>query len=65
LKVAFRFTDQNLKDLIQATNHHAWQFKKFARNLLDEVLKDPENKKRVENLSKELNEEELRYLNNH
>ncbi|SDE23107.1 aminopeptidase N [Pricia antarctica] len=63
LKEAFGFTDQNLKDLIQATTHHSWQFKKFARDTLNELLKDPDYKKRVKNLTKELNSEELRYLN--
>lgn len=63
LKEAFGLTDQSLENLIQATNHHAWQFKKFARNLLKEVLKDPDYKKRIENVAKELNDEELRYLN--
>lgn len=62
LKEAFGLTDQSLKNLIQATNHHAWQFKKFARNLLKELLKDPDYKKRIENVAKELNHEELRYL---
>ncbi len=62
LKEAFGFTDQNLKDLMQATTHHSWQFKKFARDLLKEVIKDQDYKKRIENVSKELNDEELRYL---
>lgn len=51
LKEAFGFTDQNLKDLIQATTHHSWQFKKFARETLDGLLKDPDYKKRVQNLT--------------
>ncbi len=63
LKEAFGLTDQNLKDLIQAATHHSWQFKKFARDTLDELLKDPDYKKRVQNLTNELNGEELRYLN--
>lgn len=63
LKEAFGFTDQNLKDLIQATTHHSWQFRKFARDTLNELLKDTDYKKRIENVSKELNYEELRYLN--
>ncbi len=63
LKEAFGFTDQNLKDLIRATTHHSWQFKKFARNTLEELMKDVDYKKRVQSLKDELNEEELRYLN--
>lgn len=63
LKEAFGLTDQSLKNLIRATDHHAWQFKKFARNLLKEVIKDADYKKRIEAISEELNDEELRYLN--
>lgn len=63
LKEAFGFTDQNLKNLLQATAHHSWQFKKFARNVLTKLLKDPDYKKRIENLRDELKDEELRYLN--
>ena len=60
----FRFTDQNLKDLINASVHPAWQFKKFARNLLDKLLDDEEYINRLTLLSKQLNGEEIRYMNN-
>ncbi len=63
LKEAFGFTDQNLKDLIRATTHHSWQFKKFARKTLEELMEDVDYKKRVQSLKDELNDEELRYLN--
>ncbi|MGB6153549.1 MAG: M1 family metallopeptidase, partial [Pricia sp.] len=63
LKEAFGLTDQSLKNLILATDHHAWQFKKFARNLLQEVIQDRDYKLRIEKVAKELNDEELRYLN--
>ena len=56
------FSDQNLKDLINACIHHSWQFKKYARDLLDRLLEDPRYKKRLIELSKELKGEELRYL---
>jgi aminopeptidase N len=29
---------ENLRDLIEATEHHSWQFRKFARRLLDALL---------------------------
>lgn len=29
----------NLEDLLEATDHHAWQFRKFAGNMLDSLLK--------------------------
>ena len=62
LKEAFGFNNQSLGNLIKATNHHSWQFRKYARNLLSELLKDSDYKERLERLSKELNPEETRYL---
>jgi len=62
LKEAFGLNDTSLISLVKATNHHAWQFKKFARDLLKEVMKDADYKTRLENLFEELNLEESRYL---
>ena len=62
LKQAFGLTDRSLKNLIRATDHPVWQFKKFARDLLKEVLTDEDYKKRIETVSKELKDQELRYL---
>jgi aminopeptidase N len=58
----FEFQDQNLLDLINASVHHSWQFRTYARDLLDTLLKDDEQRNRIIGLSKELNEEELRYI---
>jgi len=63
LKEAFGLNEQSLKNLIKATEHHSWQFKKFARDLLNELLEDADYKPRLEKLSKELNSVEIRYLN--
>ena len=63
LKEVFMLDNESLKNLVKATNHHAWQFRKFARNLFDEFLKDEAYKARLINISKELNSEELRYMN--
>lgn len=30
--------EQNLRDLIGATEHHSWQFRNFTRRLLDEIM---------------------------
>ncbi|MET6990729.1 M1 family metallopeptidase [Sediminicola arcticus] len=56
-------SDQNLLDLIKACLHHSWQFKKFSRDLLDQLLKREEYKKRINGLKGKLNIEELRYIN--
>lgn len=62
LKEAFGFDELSLPNLVKATSHHSWQFRKFARNVLDELLKDADYKPRLEKLSKELNSEKTRYL---
>ncbi len=58
----FELPDDNLKDLINASVHHSWQFRSFARNLLSEILKDEKQKERLKVLAAELNEVEQRYL---
>lgn len=63
LKEAFGLNEESLTNLVIATNHHAWQFKKFARNLLDKLLEDSDYKARLEKLAVKLNAEESRYLN--
>lgn len=63
LKEAFGLNDTSLLNLMKATEHHAWQFKKFARNLLKELLKDSDYKVRMQKLAEDLNENEYRYLN--
>lgn len=62
LNEAFGLNEKSLTSLVKATNHHAWQFKKFTRNLIDELLKDVDYKARLEKLATELNAEESRYL---
>lgn len=57
------FSDQSLTNLINATVHHSWQFKKYARNLMDELLKDSDYQNRIGSIAKELKEDELRYMN--
>ncbi len=59
----FKFSDQNLLDLINASEHHSWQFRKYARNMLDGLLKDDEQRKRLIELVKGLNDAEFRYIN--
>lgn len=58
------FNDRSLMNLLYATEHHSWQFKKYARNLVDELLKDSDYKRRIETLSRELKKKEFRYITN-
>ncbi|WP_299536919.1 M1 family metallopeptidase [Ulvibacterium sp.] len=62
LKQAFGFKDSNLMDLAQATTHHSWQFKKFSRNLMMELLGDEVYKERIITLLGKLKPEERRYI---
>jgi aminopeptidase N len=58
----FPYTDQNLKDLVNASVHHSWQFRNFARNQVENLLKNEKQKERIQELSKELKGKELRYI---
>jgi aminopeptidase N len=58
------FSDNNLLDLVDATQHHSWQFRKYARSLLDQLLEKKEYKDRIDRLSVKFNKEELRYISN-
>ncbi|RKN81288.1 M1 family metallopeptidase [Ulvibacterium marinum] len=62
LNEAFGFKDSNLLDLAEATTHHSWQFKKFSRNLMVELLKDQVYKERIMSLLGKLKPEERRYI---
>lgn len=57
-------SNKNLLDLIQAAQHHSWQFKQFSRRLIDQLWKEADSRNRIENLIGELKGEELRYMNN-
>ncbi len=62
LKEAFGFTDKNLLDLIDATGHHSWQFKKFARGLLNDLIKDTTYKERIAGLMHKLKPNQKKYV---
>ncbi|MEO9892561.1 M1 family aminopeptidase [Aurantibacter sp.] len=62
LKDTFGFNRLALSNLVKATSHHSWQFKKVARSILDNLIKDKEYESRLIVLSKELKSEETRYL---
>ncbi|MBC8768458.1 M1 family metallopeptidase [Arenibacter sp. BSSL-BM3] len=58
------FSDENLLDLINGTQHHTWQFRKYSRTLLDQLLEKKEYRERIDRLKVKLNEVELRYISN-
>ncbi|WP_297794957.1 M1 family metallopeptidase [uncultured Eudoraea sp.] len=62
LSEVFPLTDQNIADLLNAAVHHSWQFRNYARKLLETLLKDESEKERIIELSKKLKGKELRYI---
>lgn len=56
------YTDQNILDLVNACVHHSWQFRKYARGLLDTLLKVDGQRNRIIGLTKGMNDDELRYI---
>jgi len=56
------FSDESLANLVNASTHHVWRFKKFSRDLLQEVLKKGDNKKRITKLRPTFSDLENAYL---
>lgn len=56
------FTDDNLKDLVNASLHHSWQFAKFSRQLLTDLLNDLTYKIRFNTIISELDSKEQTFL---
>ncbi|WP_426063666.1 M1 family metallopeptidase [Flavobacterium sp. DSP2-3-1] len=61
---AFNITnDAVLKNLVNATTHHMWQFTKFGRDNIRKLLKNPEMRASLERIVPDLNEAEQFQLN--
>ncbi|MGM1054989.1 MAG: M1 family metallopeptidase [Bacteroidota bacterium] len=58
------FSDQNLLDLLNATQHHTYRFRDFSRKLLDTLLKEEEYRKSYVALMQQISGRELEFLNN-
>jgi|TARA_R100000479_G_scaffold51000_3_gene24110 aminopeptidase N len=56
------YTSEALKNLVNASTHHNWRFKKYARNLLDEVMENSVYKKQLEGLLSQLPKKEQQFL---
>jgi len=53
---------ENLRDLMHATEHHSWQFKKFARHLLEALLEEQPNPEAWKELAEPFPRDHYRYL---
>lgn len=56
------FSDKNLKNLLEATQHPNSQFRKFSRELLSELIKNPDYRLQFQMLKENLPERERLYL---
>lgn len=62
--LAFKIiNDIVLKNLVNATTHHMWQFSKFGRDNIRKLLKNPEMRVSLETIVPDLNEAEQFQLN--
>jgi aminopeptidase N len=62
--LAFKIIDDIvLKNLVNATTHHMWQFTKFGRDNIRKLLKNPEMRVSFEKIIPDLNEAEQFQLN--
>ncbi|TDQ31298.1 M1 family metallopeptidase [Zeaxanthinibacter enoshimensis] len=63
LEEARMFTEKNILDLLFASAHHSWQFRKFARNLLERLMKDDKQLARIRRVAAMLPEGKATYIN--
>ncbi|WP_418500933.1 M1 family metallopeptidase [Flagellimonas sp.] len=56
------YNDETLKNLVEACGHHVWHFKKSARDILKEFLKNKDGLARVKAIYPLLNQQEKQYL---
>ncbi len=57
------FSDQNLLDLLNASQHHTYKFRDFSRKLLDTLLKEEEYRNSYVALREQISGKELEFLN--
>ncbi|MEX0315780.1 MAG: M1 family metallopeptidase [Allomuricauda sp.] len=62
LKSIGALSDETVKNLIKACNHHVWHFKKSCRKMLKEFLKEEGNKERLKGIYPTLTLEQQKYV---
>ncbi|QBA64087.1 M1 family metallopeptidase [Muriicola soli] len=62
IREVFPYEDHNLRDLVNAALHPAWQFRQLARTILRDLISDDVQKKRLNTLLQELEGNEYEYL---
>ncbi|TRO65365.1 M1 family metallopeptidase [Christiangramia sabulilitoris] len=56
------FNEESLKSLISGTQHHTYSFRNYCRELLKELLKNPEYKQELIEVSEKMTKEETAFL---
>lgn len=56
------FSNENYQDLLEATTHHNWRFRKFARALLDKLLNEENHRGKLKELKPHLSKKERKNL---
>ncbi|MDT0649056.1 M1 family metallopeptidase [Autumnicola edwardsiae] len=56
------FTDKNLKDLLQGTQHQTSGFRNYSKKLLEELLKQEEYREKFRSLAEEVPEKQQQFL---
>ncbi|TRZ45196.1 M1 family metallopeptidase [Robertkochia solimangrovi] len=56
------FNEESLSNLIEGCMHHTWQFSRFSRSVLDQLLADVEIRKLLRNLTETLDASEKDFL---
>ncbi|WP_420322690.1 M1 family metallopeptidase [Flagellimonas sp.] len=62
LKSIGAFSDETVKNLVEACDHHVWHFKKSCRKMLKEFLKEDKNKERLMGIYPTLSLEQQQYI---
>ncbi|HSP11495.1 MAG TPA: M1 family aminopeptidase, partial [Salegentibacter sp.] len=57
------FSNENLRDLLEGTQHHNNPFRSFSRQLLLELINNPDYRSQLEVIKEELPEKERSFLN--
>ena len=58
----FPYSESNLRDLVNAAVHPSWQFREYARGILNEQLNNVAQRRKLELILNDLKGEEYRYL---
>lgn len=62
IREVFPYPRKTLRDLVNAAVHPSWQFRQYARSILEEQLQDERQRNQLQLILEDLQGEEYRYL---